>query len=354
MKKIVYGAIAVFLAAGLLTGCGEEKDQVQEQELPLSQLDVDKYVTLGDYNNLSVSVAPAEVNQLQLEQLILDVYSAYLTEDIDGVTDRVVEVGDVINLDYEGKLDGVAFAGGTASGALLSIGGGLFIDGFEDGLIGVMPGETVDLDMSFPDPYPNNPNLAGQPVVFTVTVNYIVPVEELIPRMEIEDVTTVEEFRQYTYDYLYELAREDYAAKLQSAIIEALVAQCEFAQLPEYMLKHSRETLRENLQNAAAQIGISSEMMVSSYYNGMSVENFLETYAAVGVKQNLAFQAIANREGLALDDEELQSLLEEYALNGGYSSVEAFLEDIPREDFRNYFMSERVIEFLTEKARITE
>lgn len=350
MKKIVYSAIAVFLAAGLFAGCGDEQKKEQEQQLPLSQLDVDKYVTLGDYNNLSVSTAPAEVNQTQLEQLMLEVYSSYLTEDIDGVTDRVVEAGDVVNIDYEGKLDGVAFAGGTDSGALLSIGSGMFIDGFEDGLMGVMPGETIDLDMSFPDPYPNNPSLAGQPVVFTVTVNFIVPVDELIPRMEIEGVTTAEEFRQYTYDYLYELAQEDYRMELQNAIIEALIAQCQYESLPEYMLKQTRETLRENLQNAAAQIGITSEMLVSSYYNGMSVEDFLETYAAEGVKQNLALQAIANREGLALDDEELQSLLEAYASIGGYSSVEEFLEDVSREDFRNYFMSERVIEFLAEKV----
>lgn len=352
MKKIVYSAMAVLLAAGLLTGCGEEKGQ--EQELPLSQLDVDKYVTLGDYNNLSVSVAPAEVDQAQLEQLMMDVYSAYLTED-DEIKDRTVEVGDTVNIDYVGKLNGVAFAGGTDSGALLTIGGGRFIGGFEDGLIGVMPGETVDLELSFPDPYLNNPSLSGQPVVFTVTVNYIVNMrDEVIPRMEIEGVATVEEFRQFAYDYLYEIAQEDYMADLQSAIIEALVAQCKFEQLPEYMLKESRETLRINLQSAAADIGVTSEMLVSSFYNGMSIEDFLETYAAEGVKQNLAFQAVANKEGLNVDDDELQSLLEVYASSGGYLSVEAFLEDIPREDFRNYFMSENVIEFLMEKVQITE
>ena len=88
------------------------------------------------------------------------------------VEKSVVESGDTVNIDFEGKKDGVAFDGGTSQGYNLTIGSGSFIDGFEDGLIGVNVGDTVDLNLTFPEGY-QNADLAGQDVVFTVTVNFI-------------------------------------------------------------------------------------------------------------------------------------------------------------------------------------
>lgn len=352
MKKRVAKIIAVLLAAGVLTGCGSDADK------PLNQMNVGKYVTLGDYNNLNISVTPAEVTDEQVEQAMISAYMNYVSAEAGGVTDRAVEMGDTVNIDYEGKKDGVAFAGGTAAGDLLTIGSNRFIAGFEDGLVGVMPGETVDLDLRFPDGY-GNTELAGQDVVFTVTVNFILPEitgiedmkDEVMPFIDFADLSTVEEFRQYAYDSLVEMAQEDYIAELQNAIMDELVAQSEFKSLPKGMLEESRKTLTENIENVAAQLGVSSDALVSAYYNGMSVEEFVETYAAQGVKQNLAFQAVANKEGLTVDDDELQSLLEEYISNGGYGSVEEFLGEVSKEDFRNYFMSEKVLEYLMEKVQ---
>ena len=91
-------------------------------------------------------------------------------------------------------MDGKEFSGGSATDTDLLIGSGQFIAGFEDGLIGVMPGETVDLDLTFPENY-GNADLAGQAVVFTVTVNYIQPAQdgefsdEIISNFGIDGVT---------------------------------------------------------------------------------------------------------------------------------------------------------------------
>lgn len=347
MKKKAAGLLSAILAAVLMTGCGEDKK-------PLSQLDTDKYVTLGDYSNLTINVSldPVQVDETQLEQLVYEVYCSYVTEESGVVIDRAVEVGDTVNIDYEGKQDGIAFAGGTKQGDFLDIGRGGFIDGFEDGLIGVMPGDTVDLDLSFPDPYPNNPNLAGQPVVFTVMVNYIFPTpedmqDEVVAGMEIEDVNTVEELRQFAYDYLYEIARQDYNLNLENAVIEALVNSCVFEELPESLLEESRKTFTANLESIAASYGYSPDTFASYYYM-MTTEELIDTYAPEGAKQNLALQAVANKEGLAVDDEELQTLMEEAAVDAGYESVDALLDEVSLEEFRNYFMFERVIDFLLE------
>lgn len=348
MKKKAAGLLAAACAAVLLTGCGGEENK------PLSQMDVNKYVTLGDYNNLTINIAlePVQVDETQLEQLVYNVYTGYVTPESGVVTDRTVEIGDTVNIDYEGKQDGVAFAGGTAQGYFVTIGSGGLIEGFEEGLIGVMPGETVNLDLTFPDPYINNPDLAGQPVVFTVTVNYIFPTpkdmrDEVVAGMEIENVNTVEELRQFAYEYLYKIAQQDYNLTLGNAVIEALVDCCEFEELPKSLLEESRKTFTANLETTAAYYGYTPEEY-AAYYHGMSVEELIDAYAPEGAKQNLALQAIANKEGLAIDDEELQILLEEAAVNAGYESVDALLGEVSLEEFRNYFMFERVVDFLLE------
>ena len=91
----------------MLTACGESKETNED----LKQMKVEKYVTLGDYSNLSVSVAPAEVDQDQWDELLLAVYQSNVTADNGGITDRAVATGDTVIIDYEGKKDGVAFEG---------------------------------------------------------------------------------------------------------------------------------------------------------------------------------------------------------------------------------------------------
>lgn len=96
---------------------------------------------------------------------------------LEEVTEGTVEEGDTANIDYEGKLHGEAFEGGTAKEYGSEIGSGTFIPGFEDGLVGVKIGDTVDLPLTFPENYTEE--LAGKDVVFTVTVNSVKRMPEL-------------------------------------------------------------------------------------------------------------------------------------------------------------------------------
>lgn len=93
---------------------------------------------------------------------------------LDTTVGREVQDGDVVNIDYTGYKDGEAFDGGSTNGAGadLEIGSGTYIDGFESGLIGKKVGDTVDLDLTFPENYGAS-DLAGADVTFTVTINGI-------------------------------------------------------------------------------------------------------------------------------------------------------------------------------------
>ena len=356
------GGAAFLLTAALLAGCASSKGQPDPgqgggtqadavsagEQTPLDEMDVDQYVTLGDYHNLGVTVEEPELSQAEVLQNLQEIYHGAMTAQ-DGITDRAVELGDSVDIDYEGKKDGVAFDGGTAKGAFLNIGSGKFIQGFEEGLVGVMPGETVDLDLSFPENY-GNAELAGQPVVFTVTVNYILPGEEgmkdsLVEELEIEGVATVEALRQEVYDYLYANLEAEYGAQMETELLDALVGQCTYAELPGDMLESSKTVFSSELQSLAGAYGMETDTFCNTYF-GMSADTFAEARAVENVRQMLAMQAIANREGLKVSDEELEEQLKAYADSAGYDTVEEFVGEISKEDYRDYFMTEKVLDFL--------
>ena len=346
MKKRFLLAAATLMIAGLLGGCG-----AAQKEVPLHELKVEKYVTLGDYQNISVSAEKQEASEDDCKLWLAGVYAGYATQEL-GAVDRAAQDGDTVNIDYEGKLDGVAFEGGTAQGADLTLGSGQFIDGFEDGLIGVMPGETTELTLTFPESY-DNAELAGKETVFTVTVNYVVPGNEedmqdaVVEQMglETENIHTIAELKQYLYELLEQEAQSAYESELQDKFLDELIAQSTFKELPEYLVNNYKELMKSNIATAAEQYGITTDAY-TSYLYGMTCDEFVNTYVEDMVKQDVAMQAIANRENLAVDDAELDEQLQKYTDEGGYASVEEFMGNIPREQYRNYFMNEKVLDFL--------
>lgn len=357
-KRRIGGAV-VLLTAALLAGCalaGEGQDGEQAQKAgealpPLNEMDVERYVTLGDYYDLDVTIEEPQVDQAELSLQIQELYHSAMSAE-DGITDRAVEPGDSVDIDYEGKKDGVAFEGGAAQGAFLNIGSGQFIDGFEDGLVGVMPGETVDLNLSFPENY-GNADLAGQAVVFTVTVNYIVPEEadmkdSVAAALEIEGVSTVKSLHQEMYDYLYANLEAQYAAQTEAELLDALVKKCTYGELPGDMVENSKTVFSSELSSLAEVYDMEPDDFCNAYF-GMAADTFAEARAVENVRQMLAMQAIANRESLRVSDQELEKQLNVYAEQGGYASVEEFVGEISREEYRNYFMTEKVLDFLMAK-----
>ena len=332
MKRKLTILLAVLLSAAMMGGCGKESGALKDMK-------VEKYLTLGEYMGLPVQLPSAAVDEAQVEELFRALYLDSVTPEM-GILDREVVQGDTVNIDYEGKKDGVAFAGGTASGAQLEIGSGSFIAGFEDGLVGAAPGETRDLDLRFPEGY-GNAELAGQAVVFTVTVNYISPTDykdEVVAALGIADITTVEGLRQFVRDYLETNAQNTYRAKLESTVVDNLIAGCVFQEIPEAVLQRYRNNIQEGMEADCAAQGVDINTYCMYSY-GMDAETFLDQYAQEAAKQSLAFQAVANAEDLNVTDEELQENLEQYANQGGYATVEEFLGEMDREEYREYFLS---------------
>ena len=365
MKRKILGFLAAVLSMCMLAGCGakdtgdgtDATTGAGAESTALKDMDVDKYVTLGAYKGLAVSVDTVEVDEDEWDTLVNNVYYGNITAENGGIMDRAVETGDTVNIDYEGKKDGVAFDGGTAQGYDLTIGSGNFIAGFEDGLIGVMPGETVDLDLTFPENYGNS-DLAGQAVVFTVSVNYIQPAQdgeysdEVISNFGIDGVTNEEELRQYAYDYLNENAQQNYETNVQQAVMDAFMANNTFTSVPEALVQKYSDAAESSITSMASASGVDADTF-TQYYYGQDLATFLSTYAEQTAKQDIALQAVANKENLNISDEELNQMLQDRATAAGYDTIEEYIGETSKEDYREYFLYDKVLDYLVENAQIT-
>lgn len=358
MKKKLAAIVTAILAVGIFAGCGKSGE-----EMTLRSMDVDQYVTLGEYKGLEVVLDPVRVDDDELAYYMNDFYISGLPYAMgvaidDGITDRAVEVGDTVYIDYVGKKDDIAFDGGTAEGYYLNIGSKQFIDGFEEGLVGVMPGETVDLNLTFPANY-DNTELAGADVVFTVTVNYIHPEgykDELIKAFTsavgMTGVTNTEEMRQYIYDYIYNSKQEEYEYYLSQKVMDAFMNVCEFKDIPQEFVEKYQNTARESVESGAAASGMDEDTF-SQYYYGCTLDELIESIPET-VREDIAFQAVANREDLNVSDEELNETLLSYAQSDGYSTVEEYVGENSLEDYRDYFMMNKVLKFLMDNAVVKE
>ncbi len=352
MKKKLAVLLCALLSLSTLAGCGKESEILQEVK-------VEKYITFNSpYTGLDLTIAPkAEVTDEMVEETAINAYLNAVTAE-SGVMDRAVELGDIVNIDYSGKQDGVAFDGGTATGQSLGIGSGSFIDGFEDGLIGVMPGETVDLNLKFPEVY-HNPDMAGVEVVFTVTVNYIYPssVEEMqddvVAEMTGGEYTTVTDFLGFCREYLEFSADYQYTVNKENVVIGALEAIVTCEEAPEELVNRYATNVRNSLEEEAAAAGVDLETLCTYYYQTDS-ETYINAMAQASAEQAMMFQYIANAEGLNVSDEELETSLQEFAAENNVASVDILLQETEREEFREYFMFEKIVEFIVANANVTE
>ena len=354
MKREIKAILCTFLTAALLSGCGSET-------AVLSEMKTQKYVTLGEYKGLEVSIKKMEVTE-ELKKNYIDYILSRYPQWIQVTDDSKAEEGDIVDINFEGKLDGVAFEGGTGRKEDLQLGSGAFIEGFEEGLVGAGVGETLDLSLQFPDPYDNNPDLSGAPVVFTVTVNGIqkrnVLTELTDDYVKTLDVgcNTVEEYEAYVEELLETDAARTNEANLDEALIEKAMGNCSFKEPPKEMVDQYDDSIVRRLSKEAALNGVSLEILLVYGY-GTNMEDFEKQAredATETCKESIMLQAIANQEGITVSQEEIDEALQKRAESNGYESVEALKGDLNSPNYEDYAMCDKVMAFLQDNAVITE
>lgn len=362
MKKKILVAIMVAMTA-MLCACGE-KAAVE------STVNPDDYVVLGDYSNLTADVVLQTVSDNDIEKQMkseldyyVDTYGLVSYEPVEGRD--VIQTGDVVNIDYCGTKDGVAFEGGTAQGFNLEIGSGTFIPGFEDGLVGKKLNETVDLNLTFPEEY-QNAELAGQAVVFTVSVNSIGDSAKPIVPEHNDDLIkqlydlgfgfdSMDAYRADVKSYLEEQVKSTNDVAKEDAIWDVVYATCEVKDAPEDMVANVKDKIYANAQSYADQYGITLDEFIQQAMQ-MTTEDFekqANETALESAKQQLVIQAIAKKEKIVVSKKTLQEMKEKEAEEAG-KTVEEYFQGVTDEDYYSYVLNKKVYEYLASIVTLNE
>lgn len=356
MKRKICVTAAVLSASLLMTACGSKEY--------LKDIKAEKYVTLSEYKGITATADKPEVPESLVEKYIAENLLAPKAEKVP-VTDRAVQNGDVVNIDYAGYRDGVAFEGGTAAGYDLTIGSGQFIAGFEEGLIGAKIGEQISLDLSFPDYYPNNPDLEGQPVIFEVTINSITEsknpelTDELVKELYAEGYNvgtcqTADELKAWVRDTYERTVQTNYDSAIETQIASQIMESSTFQEPPEEMVKRFTESIENNVNVRAASLNMTLAQYMQ-LYEGVDEEGYRTLFQEEGLrmtKQYIMYQAIADREGLAPTKEEIAQEKSAMMTLYGYASEEEWKKNLDEVAFEEDLMRKKVVAFLIENGNI--
>ncbi len=312
-------------------------------------------VKLGQYKGLKVGESNAKATEEELEKAVQNVLESNATDQ--KYEEGAVELGDTANIDFEGKINGVAFEGGTSKGYNLKIGSGSFIKGFEDGLVGKKVGETVDLNLKFPDDYKNSSTgeiseHAGKDVVFTVKINYFN--RSIVP--ELTDAFVKEYCKVYKVETVAEL-KEYLDAQLVlnkklSAFWQTLLDSTEIT----YDEKEVAE-LVEQMKNQYVQYYNAYGMKLQDYldYAGMTEEQFdkqLDTSVRNSLKNIVIAMTVAREEGLEVTEKEYREEVDPDVEAGTFDSLEAFQAIYPKQDTVDSLLYYDVLEWIADKCEI--
>ncbi len=354
-------------AAGEETTAGENSGGSEETTAATTEMpeyvsafdlgDISEYVELGEYKGIEVAAQNTEVTDEEVEaELQSQVENA--TPLYEEIKEGTVKDGDVVNIDFVGKIDGVAFDGGSGTGTNLTIGSGQFIEGFESGLVGKNIGETVELNLTFPEDYKQNSDLNGKAVVFTVTINYVqgeeIPQElndEFVQRIS-DEYKTVEEYRAYVKSDLESNRKTEARNNKINEAWEKVMNNATFKKDAEELITYIHDSQLAQFKNSLAMYGMELETYLSSMEK--TEEEFmseLQKAAESSAKSQILVRAVVEKENMELTDEEYQEGCEKLAEENGYtletlqsSYSEKLLMDILLESRIQDFLEQNVVE----------
>ena len=355
-KRIAALLLALILAAGTFAGCDRKQEEsssvlADESSTPVSsqvqETNTDEYdysggitadgyfegitaldyVTLPDYRNMEIPADISTVSDADLDSKINSMMGDFATSE--QVTDRAVEDGDTVNIDYVGSIDGVEFAGGNTggNGTTVIIGVTNYIDDFLEQLIGHMPGETFDVNVTFPEDY-GQEDLNGKDAVFVTTINYIQ--DQVYP--ELTDDFVVSNWKENNGWNNVAEAKEAIKNDLRNTAVsnylwQEIQNQAEVKEVPEALTNYHREYMVEYYAALASQYDMTLDDFLSQQLGLDSVADLVAQNQSLienNAKYSLIAQALSEDMNVKPTTEDLAKYLRKSMGLEDYSDLEEF------------------------------
>lgn len=314
-------------------------------------------VTLGEYKGLEVEVTPVEVTEEEVAaELKREQENNSRTIDVD---DRAVAQGDMVTLDFEGFVDGVAFEGGKGTDYPLTIGSNSFIPGFEDQLVGAELNKEVEVNVTFPEDYHAN-DLAGKAAVFKCTVKAI-KVKEL-PELDDEFAKDVSEFdtlAEYKADVEKKIReRKEGVAKREreDKAVDAVIANAQM-DIPEAMIQNQIQQLMNDFVQRMQAQGLS----IDQYYqftglDQAKIQEQMRPQALKRIQSRLVLEKVAEVENIQISDEkfeeELKTMADMYKME--VEKLKELMGDAEKEQMKKDIAVQEAVTLVAESAKVVE
>ncbi len=376
MRKLKKGfavATVMAMALSMLTACGDSKevtgnlnatdtDAEESATADTSDMTIDEYieayaegVELGDYIGIEYEYDPAEVTDDDVQTEIDSFVESCETYEED--LESVAEDGDTVNIDFVGTIDGVEFDGGSTEGEGydLVLGSASLIDDFEAQIVGHTPGETFDVEVTFPDDYGSD-DLNGKDAVFETTLNYIkIPIEaeyndELVAANT--DYSTTDEYEEYIRTSLEESNEATALSSAQNTVMTNVINKATISNIPEDEVNELADTIVSQLESQATSYGVEYSTFIYYYYGYSDEDEFYDYVVLVceeSVKEKMVVCAIAKAEGITIDSDEEDAYIAELAESNGVTSDD-IEEAYSSEDLMYYTLADKVMDFLMENG----
>ncbi|NCB42969.1 MAG: hypothetical protein EOM59_10170 [Clostridia bacterium] len=289
-------------------------------------------VDLCDYNNIVIPAAISAVSQEELQSEI----DYYLSEFnlTNQITNRAVQDGDTVNIDYVGSVDGVEFQGGSTNGAgtEVIIGYTSYIDDFLQQLVGKMPGSTFNVEVTFPEDYgteeSGNAHLNGKDAIFVTTINHIVEYSNPTLNDAFVSENLSEAYGWTTVAQMQQgITKELKASKTSQFIRQYIVENSTVNTLPESLMTYQENSLILYYKEYAQQVNMEFEEFLTSYMGVADLAELIEMNKDINketAEYYLLSQAIAEEAGLTVTDEDVSAYFVEYVNTEDYSEFETF------------------------------
>ena len=380
-KKKVMLAAAVMMLALCGTACGKKDDsknqetaasasdlaspsQLTEDDAGIKELEATEVpdapdvsamgkITLPDLTTIEVSAsARKQVTDEDIQNQIDYVLSSHL-EEVDGAAQK----GDTVNIDYEGKMNGETFDGGSAKGYDLELGSNTFIDGFEDQLVGHKKGDTVSVNVTFPEDY-SSQDLAGKPAVFTVTVNSVSRKPELtddwVKNSSGTNCTTVDEFKQYERELLDAYYQDNYDQEVQQNALEEVLDTATI-EPSDVLMDYANKYVTSSQISSIQQSGRTLSALLNSY--NMTVDDFkkeMEQEAEDFAKQYFVVHKIADDQNITATDEVLNSFADRLSkLSGQELNRVKLIERYGKTMVYEEAVTQAALEYMESQVKVT-
>lgn len=307
-------------------------------------------VTVKDYKGIKASKDVEEVTDVDIiAEIDRRRERNARTVDVEG---RAVENGDIVNIDFEGFLDGVPFDGGKGENFSLTIGSGQFIPGFEEQIIGHNIGDEFDVNVTFPENY-HAEELKGKPTIFKVKLHSIstkeLPEADDEFAKDVSEFDTLDELKADIRKHLEEANEKKAADAFENKLIDTVIENME-GEIPQEMYEVRIDEMIRDFEYRLQSQGLNLDMYLQ--YSGLDRDSFRKTFEAQAqrqVKVRLALEKIVEVEGIAPTDEEVEA---EYArLADAYKmDVEKLKPVISAEDVKKDVAVNKAIDLIKDSA----